>query len=207
MSISLPVDDGIPDTTSGPARRRDLRRCRWTPGSLWTRYSRVARYGAASFFTTVTSLVLLAVLLQWTTPGWANLVAVGAGSIISFELNRGWVWKRSNSTVRHVQRALFVATSVGFLGLSVLAAHEVGGTIPARDGDAWRATVIEATTVAVFGVRWVLQFFLLDRVLFRSPPAEEPGTAESADLLGQVAVTQDGRHAGRRRDHGPAGML
>ena len=132
------------------------------------RLPKLFRYGAASIFTTLASLLLLAVMLIWLTPGWANLIAVTAGSIISFELNRRWVWKRSSPTVKLTQLALFVCTSLTFLALSTVAVHEVSGAIGSDTEQAIRAILIAATTVAVYGVRWVVQFFLLDRVFFRS---------------------------------------
>lgn len=132
------------------------------------RLPKIFRYGAASVVTTLASLLLLAVILIWLTPGWANLIAVTAGSVISFELNRRWVWKRSSPTVRFTQLALFVCTSLTFLALSTVAVHEVSGAIGSDTEQAVRAMLIEATTVAVYGVRWVVQFFLLDRLFFRS---------------------------------------
>ena len=137
------------------------------PSSM--KLSRVLRYGAASALTTAVSLVMLGVLLIWISPVWANLVSVGAGSGLSFELNRRWVWKLSSPSRKLSELLLFVATSFTFLLLSTLAVREVAGWLGPGGPRTVRAIVIEATTVAVFGVRWLLQFFLLDRVLFRAP--------------------------------------
>ena len=127
--------------------------------------------------TTLVSLALLAVLLGRLTPGWANLVAVGVGSVISFELNRRWVWNHT-TTSRLLWRKLgfFVSASVAFLALSSLAVSWVAMKVGSRHGAALRPLAIEATTVALFGVRWALQYLLLDGVLF------------SARVSGQVAV-------------------
>ena len=56
----------------------------------------VVRYGAVSLVATTTSLVVLgrARDAAWVTPGWANVIATGAGTIPSFELNRRWVWAK-----------------------------------------------------------------------------------------------------------------
>jgi hypothetical protein len=63
--------------------------------------------------------------------------------------------------------AAFVSTSFLFLALSVLAVHEVGAVI-GNQRTPWRTFVLETITLCVFGIRWVMQFFLLDRVLFRA---------------------------------------
>jgi putative flippase GtrA len=133
------------------------------------RLPKVLRYGAASVVTTVFSLSLLAVLLLDVTAGWANLVAVGIGSIISFELNRRWVWKDISSKARWLQLTLFMALSLLFLGLSGLAVHEAGSLFDLRPHSLTRSLIIETTTVAVFGLRWATQYLFLDRLVFRAP--------------------------------------
>jgi hypothetical protein len=85
---------------------------------------KILRYSAASVITTLVSLGLLAVLLLATTPGWANLVAVAVGSVMSFELNRRWVWQQSNRKGRWMQLLLFICASLVFLGMSTLAVRE-----------------------------------------------------------------------------------
>jgi putative flippase GtrA len=140
-----------------------------TPTSALQRFSKVLRYGAASVVTTIISLLLLAVLLLQVTPGWANLVAVAVGSVISFELNRRWVWKQSDRRARWIQLLLFVSMSLVFLAGSTLAVREVGEALGPRSGSMMRVLLIETTTVAVFAVRWATQYLFLDRVLFRPP--------------------------------------
>jgi putative flippase GtrA len=133
------------------------------------RFSKVLRYGVASIATTIISLMLLAVLLLQVTPGWANLVAVTVGSVVSFELNRRWVWKHSGRRARWIQLLLFVSMSLVFLAGSTLAAREVGAALGPHSGSVTRVLLVETTTIAVFSVRWAMQYLLLDRVLFRRP--------------------------------------
>jgi putative flippase GtrA len=139
------------------------------PGRTAARLSKVLRYSATSVITTVISLSLLGVLLLAITAGWANLVAVGVGSVISFELNRRWVWKQSDRKARWQQLLPFVCLSFAFLGASSLAVHAVAGALGPHAGSFTRTFLIESTTVAVFGMRWATQYLLLDRVLFRAP--------------------------------------
>jgi putative flippase GtrA len=132
----------------------------------------VLRYSAASVITTAITLVLLGVLLLGVTPGWANVVAIGVGSVVSFELNRRWVWKQADRQARWLQMLFFVSVSLVFLVLSGLAVHEVSSSFGPRSRSITRTLLIESTTVAVFGVRWATQYLFLDRVLFRSAAAQ-----------------------------------
>jgi putative flippase GtrA len=128
---------------------------------------KLVRYSAASFVTTLVSLGLLAVLLTGLSAVMANLVAVAVGSVISFELNRRWVWRQIDNAGRWKQGLVFVGTSLAFLGVSAIAVREVGQVH--HNGKSLGGTIlIEMTTVGAFGLRWVVQYVFLDRVLFRN---------------------------------------
>lgn len=134
-----------------------------------TLIARVARYGAVSIVATVTSLTVLGVLVSTTaaSAGWANVIATLVGTVPSFELNRRWVWGRTSrrSFLREV--APFALLSFAGLVLSTgavtLAAH---WAVSAGVTDAVRTLTVELANVTAFGSLWVLQFVLLDRVLF-----------------------------------------
>jgi putative flippase GtrA len=130
------------------------------------------RYGAVSAISTVTSMVVLGVLVatRTLTPGWANLVATAVGTVPSFELNRRWVWGKTGRRSLAGEVGPFAVLSFAGLALSTLtvsiAGHLVTG--PAR------TLAVEVASVGAFGSLWVLQFFLLDRLLFATrtrPPA------------------------------------
>ena len=129
--------------------------------------TKLLRYFAASAVTTTITFVLLGLLLIRLTPGWAYLAAVGVGTIVSFELNRRWVWKQSSR--RRTDLFSFLGASVAFLVLSTLIVHEVASLVDPSSGSTVRAVIVNATSLALFAVRWVLQYFLLDRVLFAAP--------------------------------------
>jgi putative flippase GtrA len=154
----------MPGTSRGPHREAG-------------RLPKILRYSAASIVTTVITLLLLGVLLVGVTAGWANLLAVAVGSVVSFELNRRWVWKQADRQARWLQLLLFVGVSLVFLAVSGLAVHEVASSLGPRSGSITRTFLIESTTVAVFGVRWATQYLFLDRVLFR------PAAARPVDLI------------------------
>ena len=129
--------------------------------------AKLLRYGAASLLTTAVSLGLLAVLLWTLTPGWANLIAVGIGSFISFELNRRWVWKHKHHGTMWAQLMVFAVASLIFLALSTLAVRRVSEALGPHSAATLRTLAIETTTVLFFAVRWGLQYVIFDRMLFR----------------------------------------
>lgn len=135
-----------------------------------------------SVVTTVVSntiLVLLAVGAGMAA-GPANAIGVVCGIPLSYVGNRRWVWRRTG-------RSAFVREVLPFwvmclLGL-VVSTAVVGrvGALTALFPPAWRAVILPLANVATFGALWVVQFVLLDRVIFahRTTPgraAVEPDT-------------------------------
>jgi len=133
------------------------------------------RYAAVSVVSTSVSLTILAVLVatSMTTAGWANVIATSVGTIPSFELNRRWVWGRTGRRSLWTEIGPFCALSFSGLALSTLAVSVAAGwATSAGLGTAARAMVADAANVGTFGTLWVVQFVLLDRVLFgRRRPA------------------------------------
>jgi putative flippase GtrA len=136
---------------------------------------KLIRYGAVSAIATSVSMIVLGALVasRTLTPGWANIVATGVGTVPSFELNRRWVWGKQGRRSVGGEVAPFAVLSFAGLALSTfavsLAGHWAVG-LPTVE----RTTAVEAASVAAFGSLWVLQFVLLDRLLFASrtrPPA------------------------------------
>jgi putative flippase GtrA len=130
---------------------------------------RLARYAAVSVISTAVSLTILGALIATgsVTAGWANVIATTAGTIPSFELNRRWVWRRRGQRSLLAEVAPFCALSFTGLGLSTLAVSLAAGWAAAAGlGTAARTFVAEAANVGTFGVLWVAQYVILDRVLF-----------------------------------------
>lgn len=132
---------------------------------------KLLRYAGVSAVSTSVSLSLLGLLVATgtTSPGWANVIATAVGTVPSFELNRRWVWgKGGRRSVREV--GPFWVLSFSGLALSTLAVSLASRWATAAGwGLGARTLVAQAANVATFGSLWVAQFFLLDRVLFRSP--------------------------------------
>jgi putative flippase GtrA len=132
-------------------------------------WAKVGRALSVSAFTTVLSNTLLVMLTFVVGLGasLANILAVTAGVGPSYVLNRRWVWRRSGPHSASREVVPFVSLSCAGLVLSTLAVAAV-----ARLGRDWsgvaKAVALPAANIAAFGIVWVAQFVLLDRVVFRS---------------------------------------
>jgi len=130
---------------------------------------KLARYATVSVISTSVSLTILGVLVATSavTAGWANVIATAVGTIPSFELNRRWVWGRTGRRSALAEVTPFCALSFVGLGLSTLAVSSAAGwAASAGLGTAARTVVAQGANVATFGTLWVVQYVLLDRVLF-----------------------------------------
>jgi putative flippase GtrA len=132
---------------------------------------RMIRCAGVSVTTTLLSLAVLGVLVtvRFLPAGWANVVATMAGIGPSYWLNRRFVWGRLGAHDLSREVLPFWAMSLTALVLSSVA---VSGAASWADhvqlSVGLRTAVVLAVNVAVFGSLWIAQFFLLDRVLFRS---------------------------------------
>jgi putative flippase GtrA len=133
---------------------------------------KLARYATVSAISTTVSLVVLSVLVatRAMTAGWANVVATGVGTFPSFELNRRWVWRKGGPRSWVGEVGPFCLLSFAGLGLSTVAVSLAAGWV-ADFGNTARTLAAAAANVGTFGALWVVQYLLLDRVLFRQPVA------------------------------------
>ncbi len=132
---------------------------------------KLARYATASVVATATSLTVLGTLVATGTlaAGWANVVATGVGTVPSFELNRRWVWGRTGHRRVLGEIGPFCALSFTGLALSTLTVSLAARwATRAGLGTTGRTLASELANVATFGTLWVVQYVVLDRILFRS---------------------------------------
>jgi len=130
---------------------------------------KLIRYAAVSAISTTVSLTILGTLVATgtTTAGWANMIATAAGTVPSFELNRRWVWNRQGPRSVMREAVPFCILSFTGLGLSTVVVSLAAGWATAAGLDVVaRTTAAEMANVATFGTLWVLQYLILDRVLF-----------------------------------------
>jgi putative flippase GtrA len=134
----------------------------------WTTFDRVLRCLAVSVGTTVLSAIVLVTLaLGFGMPaGMANVIAVCCGIVPSYVANRRWVWHREGrgSVTREIM-------PFWVLSLAGLAASTASVSFAAKATAHWssslRVIALPAANVAAFGALWLVQFVLLDRVIFR----------------------------------------
>ncbi|MDQ1521932.1 MAG: hypothetical protein QOI55_3005 [Actinomycetota bacterium] len=135
---------------------------------------RALRCMSVSVGTTVLSATILVVLSVGlgVPAGTANVIAVLCGIGPSYVFNRRWSWGRDGrgDLVREV--APFWVLSILGLVVSTVAVARVAA-IAATWPAAARSVALPAANVAVFGALWVVQFVLLDRVIFRDREQSE----------------------------------
>ena len=133
---------------------------------------RMARCMSVSIGTTIMSLSLLAVLAVGlgVPAGIANVVAVVCSTVPSYLANRRFVWARAGRSSFTREIAPFWALSfAGLIGSTISVAWVAHAT--AAWSDAARAIALPVANVTVWGALWLVQFFVLDRVVFRGSPA------------------------------------
>lgn len=129
---------------------------------------KLIRYAAVSGVTTVLSQTVLAVLVATRATGavTANVIATMVGIGPSFELNRRWVWGKRGRRSLGGEVLPFTMLSAAGLGLSSLAV-----AIASHFVEHWSTTTrtltIQLASITAFGIVWLVQFVLLDKVLFR----------------------------------------
>lgn len=135
----------------------------------WNRLRQLIRYGTVSIIATTVSLSVLGVLVATASmpPGWANVAATAVGTVPSFELNRRWVWSRTGERSLVHEVVPFVALSFAGLGLSTLFVSAAGRWASSSGmGALGRTVAVEAASIVAFGSLWLVQFVILDRLVF-----------------------------------------
>ena len=135
--------------------------------------ARLVRYATVSAISTAVSLTVLGALVGTgaMAAGWANVVATAVGTGPSFELNRRWVWGKTGRRSMAAEVVPFCALSFAGLVLSTAAVSAAAASAThAGWGTATRTAVVELANVAAFGSLWIVQYVVLDRVLFRRRP-------------------------------------
>ena len=131
--------------------------------------ARLARCLTVSGITTVISVTILGVATSVFGVGamLANVVATSVATVPSYSLNRRWTWNKRDRSDPWREMLPFWALSFAGLALSTVTVGIV---------DSWASQMhlapmfhtgaILAGHLSGFGLLWVAQFVLLDRVLF-----------------------------------------
>jgi putative flippase GtrA len=130
---------------------------------------RVVRCLCVSIGTTVLSAVVLVTLALGfgVSAGVANVIAVCCGIVPSYVANRRWVWNRPGHGSLTREVLPFWALSLTGLAVSTLAVARVATLTSSWSGSA-RAAALPIANLSVFAALWVVQFVLLDQVIFRT---------------------------------------
>jgi putative flippase GtrA len=135
---------------------------------------RLLRCMGVSVITTVISVTTLVVATTrfGIAATEANVLATAIATIPSYHLNRRWTWGRRDQS--DLWREVVPFWVLSFCGLAL-------STVTVGIADAWASArhltpAVHTATILVghlggFGVLWILQFVLLDRVLFATTSA------------------------------------
>ena len=133
-----------------------------------TTLRKLLRYAAVSGVATAVSQIVLALLVATRTTGavTANIIATLVGTIPSFELNRRWVWGKSGRRSLHGEVLPFLGLAAAGLSLSTVAVA-IASHYTEHYSTMSRTLTIQVASLTAFGIVWLIQFVLLDKVLFR----------------------------------------
>lgn len=120
-------------------------------------------YSAVSVIAVLTSQITLVIChaLLGMSAEWSNVVAVAAGTVPSYSLNRSWVWGKTKKS--HLWREVVPFWVMSFIGL-------VFSTVVVSLATKWfkdTTVVVQAANLAAFGTLWVGKFLILHYVLFK----------------------------------------
>ena len=140
-----------------------------------TLVARLARCMSVSVITTVLSLaiIVVATVIFGVAAAVANVIATSIATVPSYHLNRRWTWGRRDPS--DPWREVLPFWVLAFAGLAL-------STVTVAIADSWAARVsmgpllhelaILAGHLGGFGLLWILQFWILDQVLFARPGSE-----------------------------------
>jgi putative flippase GtrA len=137
---------------------------------------RAVRCLAVSVGTTLLSTtVLVALAVGARVPaGPANAIGVVCGIPVSYTANRRWVWhRRGPSRLRTEVVPFWTMCLLGLVASTVVVGRV--GALTAALPDAWRSVLLPAANAGTFAALWLVQFVVLDRVVFRTRPTRPGG--------------------------------
>jgi putative flippase GtrA len=136
-------------------------------GTLW---GKVARCLSVSALTTALSLTVLLVATDGLgIAAWlANVVAVSVATVPSYLLNRRWTWRKEGAHDVWREVVPFWAMAFAGLALSTVCVALTDGWLPdMRIGSELVGNLaLVAAHLSGFGLLWIVEFVVLDRVLF-----------------------------------------
>lgn len=159
--------------------------------------ARLARCLSVSVLTTILSTVTFVVAVSTSIEPWrANVLATAVGTVPSYVLNRRWVWRRTTRSNPWREIMPFWALSFAGLGVSTIAVAIADRAATGAHVTGWSLTaVLLLANLASFAALWVVQFLLLDRVLFRAMPGEPRAVSVLVCPRPSPVDAQEARHS------------
>ncbi len=151
-----------------------LERLRTPDGQKLMRYSVVSVISVA-----VSTIVLLfcSGIIGWTAVV-SNTVATGVATIPSYELNRRWAWGKSGRGHLWKEAVPFWVLSFVGWGFSTLCVHYAESFAKSHHySHLVRTGMVGITSIAAFGILWIVKFVIFNKVLF----AHRPMPAQALD--------------------------
>ena len=142
-------------------------RARITPGR-----KKAIKYTLVSVISVAVTLVTFVILngLFRLDAVASNILAVTAGGIPSFWLNRRWAWGKKGKS--HIWKEHIPFWVMNFTGLALstwwVAMAEKWG-MRNLDSHALRTAANAGANLAAFGVLWILKFMIFNRLFFVEP--------------------------------------
>ncbi|MGH9277546.1 MAG: GtrA family protein [Acidimicrobiales bacterium] len=143
---------------------------------------KMIRYACVSGVSVVVGQATL--IIGFGVIGWsaraANVVSFIAGGIPSYYLNRAWTWSKHGRS--HVVKEVLPFWILAFAGLA-LSTWAVG--VVEDHATSYSKLVqtilVSGTSIAAFGVIWVVKFIVFEKFMFgkRPEPEPEPATTET----------------------------
>jgi putative flippase GtrA len=142
-------------------------------------------------------LILAVATAGFGIAAWlANVIATGIASIPSYHLNRRWTWTKRGTSDPWRELIPFWALAFTGLGLSTLLVAMVDPRVAhLHVGQIAHTGAVIAAHLSGFGVLWIFQFLLLDRLLFRPAPEEGAAVKSGSRPFGLPRIATRSRRA------------
>jgi putative flippase GtrA len=142
---------------------------------------KLIKYSMVSLISVVVSQIVQLGTFFLTHNGvLSSIVAVAAGTVPSYELNRRWTWRKNGPS--HLWREIVPFWVMSFIGLvfSTVCVYGAEQWAETRDlGKTNTALLLNASSLAAFGLLWVGKFLIINHLLFHR---DHHGVADEDDV-------------------------